>query len=118
MIKGTALALLAAAQTRLALISNEVQVEKHQALRQIKLILALAFCLGVAVLLIVAVALTVWWENRVAVLVVSTGLFAALSLYFLLALQSLNTRSEPIFAASLAELQEDLRQLRATTGNE
>ena len=41
---------------------------------------------------------------------------AALELF--LALRRTAARNEPLFAASLAELQEDLRQLKAATGHE
>ncbi len=118
MLKDAATTLLTAVQTRLALAGNELQVEKHRALQQLMLGLALGFCLGLSILLLVGLALVVWWDYRLTVLVICTGLVVALAGYLYGVLRRLSDRSEPIFAASLAQLQEDLRQLRAASGHE
>ena len=49
--QGMATTVLASAQTRLALLANEIQVQKHQALQQLMLALAVVFCLGLGVVL-------------------------------------------------------------------
>ncbi len=116
MLKRIAITLLGTAQTRLALLSNEIQVEKFNVLRLLGLGLALVFCLGLAVVLAVGLAVVVWWDNRVWVLAASTALFFALAWYFYAALRGAGAKSEPVFAATLAELQEDLRQLQEATG--
>ena len=116
MLKRIAVTLLATTQTRLALLSNEIQVEKFNVLRQLGLGLALVFCLGLAVVLAVGLAVVVWWDHRVWVLSASTTLFLALAWYFYATLRSAGAKSEPVFAATLAELQEDLRQLQEATG--
>ncbi len=118
MLKNTATTLLTAVQSRLELVGNELQVEKHRALQQLMLRLALGFCLGLAILLLVGLALVVWWDYRLTVLVICTSLVVALAAYLYGVLRRLLDRSEPVFAASLAELQEDLRQLRAASGHE
>jgi uncharacterized membrane protein YqjE len=115
-LKRIATTLLATAQTRLALLSNEIQVEKFALFKQLGLGLALVFCLGLAVVLAVGLAVVVWWESRVWVLGAATLLFAGLAWYFFTALRGSAHKAEPVFAGSLAELQEDLRQLQEVTG--
>ena len=115
MLERIATNLLATAQTRLALLSNEIQVEKHNLLRQLAFGLALIFCLGVAVVLLVGVAVVVWWEQRVWVLGAATTAFAGLAWYFYTTLRNDGAQAQPLFADSLAALQEDLRQLQEVT---
>ncbi len=117
-LKNIAATLLGTLQTRLALLGNEVQIEKRLILQQLALGLALVFCMGVSLLLAVGLAVHVWWEQRVWVLAGSTALFLALAVYFYMAIRRTLSSSEDIFAASLAELQEDLRQLKAATGHD
>ena len=117
-VKNIAASLLGTLQTRLALLGNEVQIEKRLILQQLALGLALVFCLGVSLLLAVGLAVHVWWEQRVWVLAGSTALFVALAVYFYIAVRRTLSSGDDIFAASLAELQEDLRQLKAATGHD
>lgn len=112
MLKQTASTLLTAVQTRIALLGNEIQVEKHRTLRRFALVLALVFCLGLTVAMLVGLLLVLWWNDRATVLIVCAALFAALAAAFY---RILRVPAEPVFAASLAELQEDLRQLKAAT---
>lgn len=114
-IASTVLGLL---QTRLALLVNEVQIQKQQALQQVWCNLALLFCLGVGVLLAVALAVLVWWDQRLFVLASSMVLFLGLAVYFWMALHRSVEQTTPLFAVSLAELQEDLRQLKEAAGHE
>lgn len=117
-LKNIAVTLLGTLQTRLALLGNEVQLEKRLIFQQLALGLALVFCLGVSLLLAVGLAVQVWWEHRVWVLAGSTALFLALAVYFYMAMRRTLNSSDDIFSASLAELQEDLRQLKAVTGHD
>ena len=117
-LKNVAVTLLGTLQTRLALLGNEVQLEKRLIFQQLALGLALVFCLGVSLLLAVGLAVQVWWEHRVWVLAGSTALFLALAVYFYMAMRRTLNSSDDIFSASLAELQEDLRQLKAVTGHD
>jgi uncharacterized membrane protein YqjE len=117
-LKGIAATLLSTVQTRLALLANEIQTQKHHALLQLGLGLGLVFCLGLGVILAVALAVTVWWEQRLLVLSVCTAVFLGGAGYLYAALRQSLAQSDPIFAASLDELQEDLRQLRAATGHD
>lgn len=117
-LKNIAATLLATLETRLALLANEIQIEKHHALRQFTLVLALVLCLGLGALLAVALVVVLWWEQRTLVLGAFLVLFLGLAGYFYAALRRRKAASEPLFEASLAELREDLRQLRAATGHE
>ena len=114
-LKSIAVTLLSTLQTRLALLGNEVQMEKRLITQQLGLGLALVFCLGVGVLLAVALAVHVWWEHRLTVLGCTTALFLALAAYFYALLHRKLVAKDELFSATLAELQEDLRQLKAAT---
>ncbi len=115
-LKSSAATLVGIAQTRLALVSNELQVEKQRALRQLALLLAVLFCAGVCVLLLVAFATLVFWEQRLAVVGASALLFASLTAYLFQALKRSTASSEAMFASSLSELQKDMAQLRRMSG--
>lgn len=117
-LKGISATVLTSAQTRLALLANEVQIQKHHALQQLMLALALAFCLGLGVVLAAGLAVLIWWEQRQWVLGCATLLFLGLAAYFYNALRRSTAEEAAPFAASLAELQEDLRQLKAATGHD
>lgn len=117
-LKNIAATLLAMVQTRLALLANEIQTQKHHALQQLGFGLALLFCLGLGMLLAVALAVLLWWEQRILVLGLFTALFLGLAGYFYAALRRSSAVSAPLFAASLAELQEDIRRLKEATGHE
>ena len=117
-LKSIAVTLLSMLQTRLALLGNEIQLEKRFLTQQLGLGLALVFCLGVGVLLAVALAVQLWWDYRVAVLGVSTALFLVLAACFYATLRNALAAKEKLFSATLAELQEDLRQLKAATRRE
>lgn len=99
-------------QTRLGLLINEIQIQKHLWVQQLWTSLALLFCLTLAVLLLVALAVLLWWEQRLWVLGSFGLLFALLSLYFFVLLSRRREQEPPLLALSLAELQEDVRQLK------
>ncbi len=108
---------LAVGQTRLALLGNELEVARITFMRQLMQAQALMFCLALAVVLTVALLVLLFWDQRLVVLGLCAALFWALGVYFFLALRSGDKKTEPLFSASLAELQEDLRQLKATSGH-
>lgn len=117
-LKGVTATVLATGRTRLELLGNEIEEEKLRAIRLVVMAQAMMFCLGVGVLLAVALIAVLFWDSRVAVIGASAGIFLLLGAFFYRAFQRLTERPEPVFAASLAELQEDLRQLKATVRNE
>ena len=114
-LRGFAASLLGTGHTRLQLLGNEIQTEKLRILRQLGFAAALMFCAGLAVLTAVALLLVLFWEQRLALLLGLTLLFTALAGAFVVALRRASVGAENVFAASLAELGEDLRQLRAVS---
>ena len=116
--KAKAVTLLAIGQTRLELLGNELEVGRLSAMRQLMLALALSFCIGLGVLLTVIGLTLLFWEQRLIVIGLAAALAWALALYFYNGLRRGAKEAEPLFSDSLAELQEDLRQLKAATRHE
>ncbi len=106
--------LLVMGQTRLQLIGNEIQIETHRALKLVAQALLAVFCFCMALLLGVALVLALWWEQRVAVLSILVVLFLVTAGWLVHAIRNARATQEHPFAASLAELQEDLRQLKSS----
>ena len=112
-----AVTLTAMLGTRLELLGNEVEVEKLRILRMLLLAQTLMFSAMVASLLTVAL-LALWlWELRLGVLGVFAVLFIVCAWLAYRALMRLASRPEPAFAASLGELREDLRRMKAACGD-
>lgn len=112
-VKAQAATLLALGHTRLELLGNELEIGGRTALRQVMLAQALLFGAGLAIVLTVGALALLFWEQRLLVVALAAGLAWALTVYCYLALRQRTRKPEPLFAASLTELQEDLRQLRA-----
>jgi len=112
-----AVSLTAMLGTRLELLGNEVEVEKLRILRTLLLAQTLMISATVAALLTV-VLLALWlWELRLAVLGVFAVLCVVCAWLAYRALMRMATRPEPIFAASLGELRQDLGRLKAAAGD-
>lgn len=105
--------LLGMGQTRLQLIGNEIQIEKHRALKLAAQGLMAVFFLCLALLLAIGLMLAMWWEQRVPILGGLLLLCLACAGGLAHAIRQQRTAHEHPFAASLAELQEDLRQLKS-----
>ena len=114
-LQSIAVALLAMVQTRVELLGNELEVQKLTALRMLLLALAIAFCAGVGILLLVALVVLMFWEQRVAVVAVCAAVFATASVLLYQALMRIVRDPQPAFAATLAELKEDMRRLKAAS---
>lgn len=114
-LKNIAATLLATGQTRIALLGNELVIQKQRALLQLVRMQALMFCLGVGVLLLIAAVAVQFWEHRLAVLGGFAVLFLGVAGVLYKKLTRSQTEAEPPFAASLAELQEDLQQLKSAS---
>ena len=116
-LRNLAATLIATGRTRLELLGNELALEKQRALRLLLLTQGLIFCLGLGVVLVIALIVLLMWDQRVAIVAVFAALFLGLAGVLYAAVRRALQRPEPVFAASLAELQEDLRQLRAASGH-
>ena len=117
-LKGIAATLLASGRTRLELLGNEIEEEKLRAMQLLLLAQGMAFCIGVGVVLLVALISVLFWDNRLAVLGLFAFFFLASGGYFYSRFKRATQRPDRVFAASLAELQEDLRQLKAAMAHE
>ena len=117
-LKDVAATLLAGGKTRLELLGNEIEEEKLRAMQLILVAQGMVFCFGVGTLLAVALLTALFWDNRLLVLAVSAALFLGFGGVFYSKFKRATHRPEHIFAASIAELQEDLRQLKAGVGHE
>jgi len=117
-LKNIAGHVLTMVQTRLALLANEAQIQKQQLLTQLWLLVALLVCLVLAALLLVGLAVLLWWEQRIFVLGFFALLFSSLSVYLIITMRRGSAQQPPLFDQSLAALQEDLRQLQQATGHE
>lgn len=113
--KAKAVTLLAIGQTRLELLGNELEVARLGAMRQLMLALALLFCIGLGIVLTVLGLTLLFWEQRLVVVALACALLWLLALFFYWSLRQSAQKTEPVFNASLAELQEDLRQLKAAS---
>lgn len=118
MLKQFASTVLATVQTRLALLANEVQLEEQRLLQLLWRGLAALLLLGLGLVLTLVLLLSLWWEQRLLLLPALALMFFCAAIYLYLGIRRNLVQAEPIFAASLAELQEDLRQLKAVSGHE
>lgn len=116
-LKSVAATLLSIGQTRLELLGNELETQKLVALRLLLLAQALVFCAGVGVLLVVALLVLLAWEQRMAVVGIVAAMFIGAAVVFYRSLMALVRAPEPAFAATLAELKEDIRNLKAASGH-
>ena len=113
-VKNIATTLLGVLQTRLELVGNELQVQKLVLFKQLGLVLGLVFCVVLSVPLAIALAVANWWDHRVLVLGISTGVTILIGIMcFVLLMRTLRT-TEAVFAASVAALKDDLAVIRTS----
>lgn len=115
-LRGTAATLIATARTRVELVGNELEIERIRLVRSLILGISALFCFGLGILLLVGLVLVIHWESRIIVLsLFGAGFLAAGGLLY--AGMTRANRRRQAFAATIAELEEDLRQLRAAAGH-
>ncbi len=110
--------LVAVVQTRLELLSTEVE-EEWQRLLQILVstFIALFFlALGIAMLTILVVTLF-WDTHRTLVTILFAALYLGIGVYFSLAVRAKVHEKSKLFSASLIELTKDRQQLASTDAN-
>lgn len=117
-LKNIAATLLSSGRTRLELFANEIEEGKLRAIQLGMLAGWALFCLAIGIVLVVALLVALFWDQRLAVLGILSAVFLALGGYFLARLKQASNRPDKIFSASLAELEEDLRQLKSMAGHE
>ena len=109
--------LLEIAHTRLELLGNEVEVARINITRQLVLSLAILLCVSIGLVLSTVGLVILFWEQRLVVTALAAGLAWASALYAYLLMRSSARHAAPLFNASLAELKEDLRQLKEAAGH-
>lgn len=117
-LKGIAATFLASGKTRLELLGNEIEEEKLRAIQLLLMAQGMAFCFGVATLFVVVLIVMMAWDNRLAVLGCLTIVFVILGGVFFVQFKRATHRPDRVFEASIAELQEDIRQLKAALSHE
>ncbi|MFO1345290.1 MAG: phage holin family protein [Rhodocyclaceae bacterium] len=111
-LRNVATTLVATARTRVELAGNDLELERLRLVRALIFGLSALFCFGVGLLMLIGLVLILNWESRVVVLAAFGGGFLAAGAILYAAMKRANSRRQA-FAATIAELEEDLRQLRA-----
>lgn len=112
-MKAKAASLLTIAITRVELLRNEFERIRRFAIRQLVLALVMVFCTSLALVLSIVTLTIAFWEQRLLVLGIVSGSLWLVVLTCFVLLRNGQREKEPLLGDSLAELQEDLRQLKA-----
>lgn len=111
-LRSLARTFVALVQTRIELFASEVDEERARLAKLVVLALTAAFCLGLAVVLLVLLIAVIFWEtNRLLAVAVLAGLFATGGLAALLALRAAVRQRPKFLSATLAELRKDEKEL-------
>ena len=117
-LKNISAMVLASGKTRLELLGNEIEEEKLRVVELFLMAQGMAFCFGVGILIVIFFFTALFWESRLIVLGLAAGFFLIAGSVFYSRFKRATQRRNHVFAASIAELQEDLRQLKAAAGHE
>jgi uncharacterized membrane protein YqjE len=111
-LRNLARTFLAIVQTRLEIFASEID-EQRALLARIAVLSAIAaFCLGLAVILLVLFVVVLFWDtNRLLAIGVLAGVFSAGGIAACLMLRSAIARRPKLLAATLAELRKDRTKL-------
>lgn len=111
-LTGFAATLVALAQTRLELLSTDLEEERLHVLSLLVSVLAALFLVGVGLVLATVLLLVAFWdEHRLLALGSLAGFFLAAGLTVTAAAVRKARRKPRLFAASLSELNKDRQQL-------
>jgi uncharacterized membrane protein YqjE len=111
-LKTLAGTLLATAQTRLEILSTEIEEEKIRIGQQLLLVTVVLFCFGLGIVFLAAFLTVLFWEShRLFVLGTLTLLFLGGGTAALLMLRAKAGERSRLFADSLGELAKDRDQL-------
>jgi uncharacterized membrane protein YqjE len=99
---------LALARTRLEILATELEEERIRLAQLVLLVAGIAFCVQVAVILLVLLVVVLTWDtHRLATLGVLTGLFFLAALAGALWVRHLLHTRPKLFASTIAELAKD-----------
>lgn len=105
--------LLSIVQTRLELAASEIEEESLRYFSCLMLSLAAMFCLGIALVLAVVLALVLYWEtHRVGILLSLIVLFVFVSAMLWLQVRKAHQTKPRLMTQSSAELSRDIDMLQ------
>jgi uncharacterized membrane protein YqjE len=108
-----AASLLSIFQTRLELAASEVEEESLRYFSCLMLSLAAMFCLGVAIVLAVLLAVVLYWEtHRIGILLSLIGLFGFAGVLLWLRVRKAHQAKPRLMKHSSAELSRDIDMLQ------
>ena len=111
-LRGLAKTFVALVQTRLEIFASEFDEERTRLARIVVLAVVAAFCLGLAVVLLVLLVVVIFWDsNRLLAIGVIAGLFALGALAALVKLRAAVKQRPKFLSATLAELHKDAKEM-------
>jgi uncharacterized membrane protein YqjE len=96
----SAATLLTIGRTRLELLGNEIEEKKLRIAQLVMFLLAVVWLV------------VLFWEARALILGIGTLVFLLIGIYALVSARKATASPDKMFASSLAELEEDVRQLK------
>ena len=114
-IKAFANTLLAMGQTRLELLSNDIEEERAWLTSMMVWILIALFCAALAVVLITLLIVVIFWDtNRLLALSIMIAIFIAGASIAWRVVYNMSRSKPRLFSTSIAELSKDLEQFTPT----
>jgi uncharacterized membrane protein YqjE len=111
-LRNLARTFLAIVQTRLEIFASEIDEQRALLARIAVLAAVAAFCLGLAVILLVLFVVVLFWDaDRLLAIGVLAGVLAAGGITALIMLQAAVRRRPKLLSATLAELRKDRAKL-------
>jgi uncharacterized membrane protein YqjE len=111
-LRNLARTFLAIVQTRLEIFASEIDEQRVLLARIAVLAAVAAFCLGLAVILLVLFVVVLFWDtDRLLAIGVLAGVLAAGGITALMMLQAAVRRRPKLLSATLAELRKDRAKL-------
>lgn len=112
-LRNLAVTLVAIIQTRLEILSTEIEEEKLLVAQQILLGATAFFFLGLGIILLAILLVVLFWDtHRLAVIGVLAAAFLAIGTAAAIVFRNRAQARTTLFAASLAELARDHEQLK------
>jgi len=106
--------LITTLQTRVELLTVELEEEALRYFFYLLLSLAAMACLGIAVLLAILLIVVLYWDTqRIPVLLILIGFFTLAAIVIVLAVRSNYRRKSRLLAHTLAEMAKDVDALNA-----
>ena len=111
-LRNLAKTFLAIVQTRIEIFASEIDEERTRLARIALLAAAAAFCLGLAVILLVFFLVVLFWDtDRLLAIGVLAGVFAIGGIAACLGLRAAISQRPKFLSATLAELRKDATRL-------